>query len=369
MKKRTGRETFLQIVGKVFADKAPSFYFVGMSTEYNQYIGTIISDVMNELTGDYRNRIGLLSNDIHDSIFGDGNWRIKGFRVDLQPVERHGPTAMDVLEAVRQLASRNTLPKDRLMVVYSTTNDSFTKSNGQTNGFRSPLLDYNVLSAIDEEVKVSNRQIDQVRINFVSAYDLMESSYVSDCTVVVKKVDGIPFITLFGTKDDEVYTFAYRDSTYEPISLSNMFQPFARLEHIKATEDKRVFFTRSYDEYDINPLLAYSHNISQEWYYSIPTYVEEFTLLDAANTPFDELLKLAANVENGLTVFCNSQTNPKSDDIVEEAGKAWREGKYVSLTDSIQPGFSRSGTFMYKSEKLEDLAVVSYNLLLEKEKS
>lgn len=369
MKKRTGRETFLQIVGKIFADKAPSFYFVNMSTEYDRYIGGIISDVMNELTGDYRTRIGLISTNIHNNIFGDESWKIKGFRVDLQHVERHGPTAPEVLEAVRQLGSRNTLPKDRLMVVYSTTNDSFTKSNGQNSGFRTPLLDYNILDTIDEEVKAAKPRIDQVRINFVSAYDLMETSYASDCSVVVKKVDGIPLITFFGTKDDEVYTFAYRDGTYEPISISNLFQPFDRLEYVKSTEYKREYFTRSYDEYDINPLLAYSHNISKGCYYSIPTYVEEFTLLDAANTPLDELLKLAANVENGLTVFCNSQTNPKSDDIVEEAGKAWREGKYVSLTDSIQPGFSRSGTFMYKSEKLKDLAVISYNLLLEKEKS
>ena len=368
MKQRTGREVFLQNVARIYANKAPSFYFIDMSTEYDGCIGEIITDVMNEVTGNYRSIVGLLSTDFYGTIFGNDHWRSKGFRANIQPSDRHGPTPKDIVELIQQMDFRPTLPKDRQLLVYSTNNDAFRKPAG-SGGFGASIIDYGAFRTVSKAGEDAKANIEQVQISIIPSYNTMEQLFSTDCSVIVSKLGGIPFITVLGSKDDDALVFAYRDGTYEPMSFSQLVQPYERIKCVRDSVEKRAYAFDRYNEYDINLLAAFRQDISETAYYAFPTYIEEFTLLDAVNTPLDELFKLAAGVENGLTVFCNGQTNPKSDDVVEEAGLAWREGKYVSLNDSIQPGFSRNGTFMYRSEKLKDLVVISYNLLLEKENS
>lgn len=366
MTKRTGKDIFIQHVERLFANKAPTIYFLDTYFRECGMVYDVVTDVVNNLTGKYRSRRALIDEETNKVLSMDYQYRRSGIKANGEIVGALGPTPDGIKQAIEEIGGSSGLTTDRNLLLFSAFNEKFSAPGGGYS--MSPLIDFAILSELIEHAKKQRTSVELVPIYRVGHHSTLDARFNPECSVVIQTFNGVEFITLFGSKPDEVYMFAYR-GTYEPISISaNIDYEYAQ-KVIEHSENRRMMLFNVYSEFNLNPFTVYMPGISAAAYYAIPQYTEKFTLLDAANTPLDELFKLAANVENGLTVFCNSQPNLKSGDIVEEAGLAWREGKYVSLTDSIQPGFSRSGTFMYKSERLKDLVVVSYNLLLEKEKS
>lgn len=358
MTKRTGSEIFIQHVERLFADKAPAFYFSGYSRYDESLMYRIINDVLKVIQPNYKSRQFHLSTAFR-RVIGLGN--LNG---DVVKQPNGSVSVEEILNSLSSFGYGGGLATDRHLLVFSADSPEFLVNHGERGSF--DLIDQDVYSQLKDKASKVYVKLDLCPIFQADGRNFQYDQCRTDCSVFIYKARGIDMITLFGTKPDEVYCFAYRDD-YEPTSISLQFD-YDHLEHYRSCGSRPMFFYTG-NEVDMNPYLAYGPGFSKGVYYSTPQYIEKYTLLDAASTPFDEVLKLAEQVENGLSVFSNSSANPKTDGIVEEAGGAWREGKYASLSDSIQPGFSRSGTFTYRSAILGGLTVISYNLLLEKEKS
>lgn len=367
MTKRTGKDIFIQHVERLFADRAPTIYFLDTYIHECSLVYSVITDVVNNLTGKYRTRRTIIDEGSNKILSTDYKYVRSGINGRVDVAGGLGPTPDDIRTAIDDIGGQGgRLTTDRMLLIFSALNEKFSDPSG---GYRMvPLIDFDILSGLNDYAKQQRATVEIVPIYRAGHQSTADIRFNPECSVVVQTFDGIAFITLFGTKADEVYMFAYRDS-YEPVAVRNAVNP-EYVQHVQANGvDHRATIFGITSEFDINPFVAYKPGISSAAYYEIPHFTEKFTILDAAATPFDELLKLAAGVENGLSVICNSQPNPKVDGIAEEAGTAWREGKYASLSDNVQPGFSRNGTFIYKSALLKDLVVVSYNLLLKKENS
>lgn len=366
MKNRSGRDIFIQHVERIYADRAPSIYFVDTHFRDCGMVYDVIIDVVNNLPGNYRQRIALIDQSSSKDIFGVGRYQWPGVKGNTSFINDIELTPDMVINTIAEMGNKSGLKTDRNLFVFTAFHEKFSDPRGIHNHYG--LIDFDLQEIINANAKKSHQILELVPIYQTSYISTSDPRFNPEYSVIVQTFDGVEFITLFGGKPDEVYMFAYR-STYEPIPISvNINYEYAQ-KVIEHAENRRMMMFGSYSEYNLNPFTGYMPGISAEAYHAIPQYAEKYTLLDAANTPFDEVLKLAERVDNGLSVFSNSGDNPKTDGIVEEAGAAWREGKYASLSDSVQPGFSRSGTFTYRSALLGGLTVISYNLLLQKEKS
>lgn len=359
MAKRTGVDIFNQLVGKVFTNTPISIYLLNhhvSTTDIAEYEYEL-KFIQKAIAPLYRRAYALGS----DAFYGVSTH--PGKRDDFTLIYNEGRELKerDIEEFFNRLRYDDGFANDRDCLLYEAGSEFYEGSNMFGCGYLAPKFDrFDAVKAMASKLKWI---FDTIPIIRISPYSTAEIDSFTN-SIIVTKLDRHGIITIIGSNPEDVYTFVHKAHSYELEATPNSL--YVRYEHTRHGKTN-VFrmFDKELAETLFRNILSTIEDYSESTHIAIPQYEEAYTVYNASQSPFPELLKMAAASEGGMSIVIGKPDMLDKDNIVEEASKAWESGNYVSLTDNIQPGISRSGIFVYMSKWCDSVVAISFSLRLE----
>ena len=359
MAKRTGVDIFNQLIGKVFANTSFNIYLLNRHVtmhdiaEYEQELGFIQKAVAPM----YRKAFAMGSEEFY------GVTASRGKRNDFVMIYNDGRELKerDVTEFFIRLSHDDGFTTDRDCLMYEAGNEFYQSMTRYGSIYSLPILErFDSVKAMAAGVSWRFDAIPIIRISPHGTVDI--DSFTN--SIIITKLNNHGIITIIGSNPEDVYSFVHKANSYTLEATPNSH--YVEYDQIKLP---RSGWFRSFDD-SLRQILfgnifATINDYAEHTHISTPQYEEKYTVYNASQSPFPELLKMAAAAEGGMSIIIGKPDMLDKDVIVEEASKAWESGNYVSLTDNIQPGISRSGIFVYMSKASASVVAISFSLRLE----
>lgn len=359
MNVRRGFEIYHQLLNRLYADVAPTIYAMNSFSHMNGNMAEHISNAIDVLIKPYRRKYGLSNHYDSTGVYG----ALSDERVNFIKTGPGGTTVNDVQERISDAIRAGGFYGDRDVLTW-VAGESFYEPI-RYSSVSQVFTAHSVLAALREQAKSAAWDISLLPIIHITPRDTSDINLVTTNTIVFSSIGSFITVTLFGNNPDEVYSFVDKNGRIEPIPNHAIFD----CSELQRARERRFEIITGDDHNAIwcNLLAAYAPGYTMAGHNDIPKYQEEYSLVNAAGIPFGEAIRLAIGVEHSIDVVYASSAKHNVADIAKEAIDVWSAGKYITSSDTVQPGLARTGSIVYNSNLLKEVVVLSFNLKLTKE--